>query len=106
MSGFGISPSRLDGNVSNGFGFFDQVYVANNCAQVDLVEEGASVKEPPRDPVFRTTVRGLSRFRCSLVPVVSSVLRVCLGIVSEGIEQGFVCLEYPRVSPLSSEEMS
>ena len=106
MSGFGISPSRLDGSVSNGFGFFDQVYVDNNCAQVELIEEGASVKATSRDPVFRTIVRGLSRLRCSLFPVVSSVLRVCLGIVSECIEQAFVCLEYPRLSLLSSEEMS
>ena len=96
----------VGGSVCNGFGFFDQVYVDNNCAQVELIEGGVSVKATSRDRVFRTIVRGLSRLRCSLFPVAASVLRVCLALVSGSIEQAFVCLEYPRLYLLSSEDLS
>ena len=94
MSGLGISLSRLGGTVCNGCVFFDQLYVDNNCAQVESIKEGASVKATSHDFFFRTTVRGLAELRFSLFPVGTSVLCLCLAISAGSIERAFVCLKY------------
>lgn len=94
VSGLGISLSRLGGTVYSGCVFFDQLYVDNNCAQVESIEEGVSVKAVAHDFVFLcTTVRGLAELCFSFFPVDSSVLCVCLAMASEPIAGAFLCFD-------------
>ena len=61
VSGLVVSPSRLAGSVCNGFRFVDQLYVDDNCSQVESIEQGTCVEVPVDDLFLCTTVGGLAR---------------------------------------------